>query len=120
MPARSCLMLAKMLNLEVEIKEINIPIGENLKEEFTKINPLKKVPVLVDGDFTLTESKAILAYLVNSRKPGNALYPHDPRKRAVIDSRLHFDGSVFFPSLAKISVSFHEKSFTAYVRQNDG
>jgi glutathione S-transferase len=64
----------------------------------------QRIPVLMDGDFVVTESRAILAYLVNSRKPGDALYPTDPKKRALIDSRLYYDGTVFFPNLLAVIV----------------
>jgi glutathione S-transferase len=99
-------MLAKRLGLEkdLEIKVVNIPKGQQFSEEFAKVNPLKKIPVLVDGDLVVTESRAILAYLVNSRKPGDPLYPNDPRKRAVVDSRLYYDGTVFFPNLFAVIV----------------
>lgn len=29
--------------------------GQHLSDAFAQVNPLKKVPVLKDGDFTLTE-----------------------------------------------------------------
>lgn len=106
MPSRACFMLSKVLNLNVEIKEVNIPKGEQFSDEFAKINPLKRIPVLVDGDFVLNESRAILAYLVNSTKPGDALYPLEAKKRAVIDSRLYYDATVFFPNLLAVIVSF--------------
>lgn len=106
MPSRACLMLAKRLGLEkdLDVKMINIPKGEQFSEEFAKVNPLKKIPVLVDGDLVVTESRAILAYLVNSRKPGDPLYPTDFRKRAIVDSRLYYDGTVFFPNLLSVIV----------------
>lgn len=108
MPSRACLMLAKRLGLEkdLEIKIVNIPKGEQFSDEFAKINPLKKIPVLVDGDLVVTESRAILAYLVNSRKPNDPLYPSDAKKRAIIDSRLYYDGTVFFPNLLAVIVRF--------------
>jgi len=37
--------------------------GETRTEEFLKLNPASKVPVLVMGDKVLTESIAIMEYL---------------------------------------------------------
>lgn len=103
-PSRSCLMLIKKLELDVEVKLVNLGAGEQNQPEFLKLNPLHQVPVLVDGDFVLTESRAILAYLINKFKPGSNLYPTDPRARAVVDQRLYYDATVVFESNAAIIV----------------
>ena len=51
------------LQLDCEIVRINPNAGEHLKPEFKAINPYGKVPALVDGERTLTESFAIAMYL---------------------------------------------------------
>jgi glutathione S-transferase len=51
------------LGLECEIVPVDLTKGEQRKPEFLAINPMGRVPVLVDGDLTLWESHAILAYL---------------------------------------------------------
>lgn len=93
--ARACLMLIKYLKLEVEVRTLDLSKRDQLSEEFLKINPAHQVPTLVDGDFVLTESRAILRYLVNSRQPGSDLYPTDPKARARVDQRLCFDSTLF-------------------------
>lgn len=98
-------MLIKQLRLNVEVKLVNLSAGEQNTPEFLKLNPFHQVPVLVDDDFVLTESRAILAYLVNKFKPGDALYPADPRARAVVDQKLYYDATVLFESCAQIIVS---------------
>ncbi|XP_073520536.1 glutathione S-transferase theta-1-like [Phyllobates terribilis] len=56
--------------------------GDNLTEEFKKVNPLQKVPVLKDGNFTLVESTAILCYLLQKYNIPDHWYPSDLQKRA--------------------------------------
>lgn len=104
-PARACLLLAKYLKLDVEIKEVDLVSGEQHGEEFKKLNPLAKVPVLIDGDFVLGESRAIMAYLVATRKAGSDLYPTDPKLRALVDQRLYYDATNVFIKLALLVVS---------------
>lgn len=53
-------------------------------EDYLKINPLGKVPALVDGDLTLGDSKVICRYL-ESAYPEPALYPQDVTQRALAD-----------------------------------
>jgi len=53
-------------------------------KDYLKINPLGKIPTLVDGDLTLGDSKVICRYL-ESVHPDPALYPHDLADRAMAD-----------------------------------
>jgi glutathione S-transferase len=50
--------------------------------DYLALSPTGRTPTLVDGDFRLTESNAILQY-VAGQKP-NSLWPSDPRTRADI------------------------------------
>jgi glutathione S-transferase len=50
--------------------------------DYLALSPTGRTPTLVDGDFKLTESNAILQYIA-SQKP-NALWPNDARTRADI------------------------------------
>lgn len=51
---------------------------------YRKINPLAKVPTLVDGDLTLGDSKVICRYLERAY-PEPALYPSDIADNALAD-----------------------------------
>lgn len=94
-PARAVLFLVRYLDIDVEVKNLNLLQREQHSDEFLKLNPAHEVPTLVDGDFVLTESRAILAYLINSRKPASDLYPTDPKARARVDQRLSYDHVLF-------------------------
>ncbi|HEX5509104.1 MAG TPA: glutathione binding-like protein [Pseudolabrys sp.] len=70
--------------LPYNMKIVDVWNGEQFTPEFTKINPLQKVPAIVDTDgpagkpYTVIESGAILIYL--AEKTGKFI-PHEPLKR---------------------------------------
>jgi glutathione S-transferase len=51
------------LAIPYEFILLDMSAAEHLQSEFLKINPFGKVPAIVDGDFALFESGAILLYL---------------------------------------------------------
>ena len=55
--------------------------GEGQSPAFKAINPAGKIPVLIDGEMTLTESVAIVMY-VAEKFPDAALMPTDAKQRA--------------------------------------
>jgi glutathione S-transferase len=69
------------LGLEAALVEVNM--GDLKKPDYLAINPNGKVPSLVDGDLVLWESRAIMQYLA-TKKPGNTLWPSDPKRQADI------------------------------------
>ncbi|MEX0300045.1 MAG: glutathione S-transferase family protein [Kordiimonas sp.] len=52
-----------LLGLNYELVKVDLAAGEQRSDWYQKLNPVGKVPVLVDGDTVITESTAILAYL---------------------------------------------------------
>ncbi|KAG7175990.1 Glutathione S-transferase 1-like 1 [Homarus americanus] len=54
-PCRASMLTAKAVNLEVNLKKLDIFSGEQMKPEFLALNPQHCVPTLVDGDLTLWE-----------------------------------------------------------------
>lgn len=106
-------------NLQIQVKIVNLFEKEQLNPDFVKINPQHCVPTLVDNDFVLWESRAIATYLVDSRAPGNSLYPEDLKKRARIDQRLYFDLGTLYARLRAICVSFSsiKKSHPSTINQ---
>ena len=53
-------------------------------EDYKKLNPLGKIPTLVDGDLTLGDSKVICRYL-ESAYPDVPFYPTDLANKAMAD-----------------------------------
>lgn len=73
-----------MLVLEAKgIPYENDPLSPlmNPSEEFLRISPLRKIPVLRDGEFVLPDSSVICRYLEDAH-PEPALFPREIRARA--------------------------------------
>ena len=69
------------IGIAFDAVSVNLMAGEHRHPEFLAINPAGKVPVLVDGDVTLTESIAIAVYLAD-KYPERRLLPDDLATRA--------------------------------------
>ncbi|KFB52547.1 glutathione s-transferase E2 [Anopheles sinensis] len=63
-PCRAVELTAKALGLELEQKEVNLLAGDHLKPDFLKLNPQHTIPVLDDDGTIVSESHAIMIYLV--------------------------------------------------------
>jgi glutathione S-transferase len=50
-------------------------------DEFTKVSPVRRIPVLIDGELAIPDSTVICEYL-EERYPEPSLYPNDPVMRA--------------------------------------
>ena len=50
-------------------------------EEFERLSPLRRIPVLIDGDLLISDSSVICAYL-DEAYPGHPLFPAAPADRA--------------------------------------
>ncbi|XP_068902485.1 uncharacterized protein [Tenebrio molitor] len=93
--ARSVLMTAKAIGLNLQVKPLDFFKGEHLTPEYLEMNPQHTVPTLVDDDgFTFWDSHAINAYLVSRYAKSDDLYPRDIKRRGVVNQRLHFDSGV--------------------------
>jgi glutathione S-transferase len=75
---RKVLLALELKAIAYEIDPL-VPFFGN--DAFTRLSPLRRIPVLVDGDLVLTDSTVISEYL-DDLKPEPKLYPADIRDRA--------------------------------------
>ena len=86
-----------LIGAPYELVHVDYFKAEQKGAMFTAINPNQALPALVDGDFVLWESNAMLQYAAD--KVGNAwAYPTDLKTRADINRWLLWESSAWFPS----------------------
>ena len=66
---------------EVMVRFDSFDADSDFKRALKDVNPVGKVPVLVDGDLAVWDTLAIAEYLAE-RFPDKALWPTDPKARA--------------------------------------
>lgn len=92
-PCRSVYIFTKKNNIQFDHKKISLFDGYQYGEEFGKINLLRKVPAIKDGDFCLAESIAIMMYLAEKFHTPDYWYPADLQKRARVNEYLAWQHS---------------------------
>ena len=75
---RKVLACMNLKGIGYEVDPITPFFGNN---EFRRLSPLCRIPVLIDGDFSISDSSVICDYL-DEAYPGRALFPSDPKDRA--------------------------------------
>ena len=85
------------LDAEHEQIVVDFPAGENNTPEYRAINPMGKIPALVDGDVVVTETAAICAYLAD-KFPEKGFAPQpDSTERGRYYRYLFFAGNTLEP-----------------------
>lgn len=92
------LAVARRLRMKLEVRHVDLFNGEQRQPEFLALNPNGLVPVLVDDDFVLWETAAILEYLASIGSP-DSLLPDQPRQRADVLRWLAWGLAHWNPSL---------------------
>ncbi|MCA9632454.1 MAG: glutathione S-transferase family protein [Myxococcales bacterium] len=82
--SRRVVSLLNEAGIEHELVLVDLLKGDNMQPSYLALNPNHKVPTLVDGDFKLYESNAILRYLCNKHELTD-WYPADLKARALVD-----------------------------------
>ncbi len=91
------------MGLPYDVKLIDFATNEQKSEWYTKINPNGRIPALIDDDFALFESGAILLYL--AEKTGMFL-PTDVQGRSRVIQWLMFQMSGVGPMMGQANVFF--------------
>ncbi|UTP41362.1 glutathione S-transferase [Phenylobacterium sp. LH3H17] len=69
-------LMLHILGLDFEFREASAAVRAT--PEYGKLNPLRQIPVLEDGDLVLADSNAILVYLAKRYDPDGSWLLNDP------------------------------------------
>ncbi|NBB13337.1 glutathione transferase [Pseudomonas sp. SLFW] len=79
--ALSAFVVLREKGLDFEWIPVDLEAGEQQGPQYTALSVTQRVPTLVHGDFSLSESSAIDEYL-EEVFPGAPVYPRNPQRRA--------------------------------------
>lgn len=95
--AANVVWMLEELGLPYELKYVDLRQGEQATAEFRQKNPMGKLPTLVDGDVTVTESAAIGLYLADRYSYGKLAPKIEAHERAAYLRWILFAPSVIEP-----------------------
>ena len=76
-----------------ELQNVDLSKGEHKAADYVaKYQPFGQIPALVDGDYTLFESRAIARYIASKEK-AEELYPSEVKARGTVESWLSVNQS---------------------------
>lgn len=87
----------KLVGLEFDTVAVDYFAGEHTGVAYTAVNPNQSIPALVDDDFVLWESNAMLQYAAD-KQGATDYYPTDSKQRADINRWHLWEASAWFPS----------------------
>jgi glutathione S-transferase len=88
--------------LQFETTWLDLPSGEHKKPEYLAINPVAKVPALIDEDGTIVHDSTVINEYLEDKFPKNPLLPKDPAMRARARAFEDYSDAYLAPSLLKI------------------
>ncbi|RJE70987.1 glutathione S-transferase [Pseudoalteromonas sp. MSK9-3] len=102
------LWLLEELSVNYEHVELGGRFGGLDDKDFIKLNPMKKVPVLIDGNKSVWESHTILRYLATCYGNEN-WYPACPYERSLSERWLDWSQTVFQPAFMGTFWGYYRK-----------
>lgn len=100
--ARRVRMAAIALGVELEEEIVDLRTGAHKKPDYLAKNPFGRVPTLIDGDFVLTESHAIMMYIADKSGP-TPLFPMELRARAEVVRWFFFASHHLTPAVGTLN-----------------
>jgi glutathione S-transferase len=90
-PTRSIRARWALQELDIPFESVSVRLleGDAQTPQYLALNPAGKVPTLVDGDFVMTESVAIVVYLAE-KYPQKGLLPTDLKQRSQLNRWMLF------------------------------
>jgi glutathione S-transferase len=98
---RRALVALEECGVPYRFEVVDLMTGAQRSDAYRRLNPTGRVPVLVDGDFTLWESNAILVYLADQH-PDRLFAGSTSRERAEIARWTFMNASHLSPAVARI------------------
>jgi glutathione S-transferase len=94
-------LMLEELGVPYEVVPVDLMTGEHKGDPYRALNPTMRVPTLIDGDFVLWESNAILEYLAD-HLPDAKLGPQTARERGDVARWMFMNAAHLSPSIARI------------------
>jgi glutathione S-transferase len=97
-------VLLSLLGLDSELIDVDLAKGAHKQPAFLKKNSFGQVPVIEDGDITLSDSNAILVYLASKYDNDRSWLPTEPVQAAQVQRFLSVAAGkiAFGPAAARL------------------
>ena len=107
--AATSVWMLEEVGCDYELQYVDIMGGAQKKEPFRKLNPMGKVPTLVDGDVVVTEGAAIATYLADRYASGRLAPKLDAPERGTYLRWLFYPSAVIEPGCMAKAASWEFK-----------
>ena len=87
----------QMMGVPYQLKRVDYFKGEHKQSPYVDMNANASLPAMMDDDFALWESNAILQYAADKHGK-TSFYPTDQRRRADVNRWMFWEGAHWFPS----------------------
>lgn len=105
--AANVVWMLEEVGVDYELRHLDVMAGAHKAPEILALNPMGKLPILVDGDAVVTESAAIALYLADRYSPGELAPALDDPARAP-----YLRWSFFAPSVIEPGVMAKQAGWT--------